>query len=228
MKFLMVDDDPDILKLVSVLLTAAGYEVDCCETAIDAIQALSNLTYDILITDATMPAHSGFDLIRSAKKKTELEYLSIAMLTGRSEKRDIEQALELGVQDYIVKPIDPELFMEKITKLVDRHKVKKLQKPSVIKYNSEMSVPIKLLKITDLGLSIESPYPLVKGTIVKIDIDALKEAGLNQNRFKAIFNSKPQSSGRVIVELLLLEISETEQKILEQVAKKWSPDKLAS
>ena len=227
MKILIVDDDPAILKMTQKLLELQGYDVDCCDNALDAIQTLADLTYDIMITDATMPAYSGFDLIRSTKKRPELNYLSIAMLTGRSEKSDIEQALELGVQDYIVKPIDPELFMEKIDRLAERHGAKKDQKPEPMKFNSEMNVPIKILRITDIGLSIESPYPLTKGTIVTINLEELKNQGLMQNKFKAIFNSVSDKRGKVLTELIMLELGEQDQKILSKISKKWLAPKVA-
>lgn len=227
MKFLIVDDDPAILKITEKLIRLQGHEVVCCESALEAIQTLGDLTYDILITDATMPAHSGFDLIRSIRKKSELSYLSIAMLTGRSEKGDIEQALELGVQDYIVKPIEPELFMEKMEKLSERHRKKKDQKPTLSKFNSEMLVPIQIVRVTDMGISIESPYPLVKGTIVTINLEELKEAGLLQNRFKAIFNSENKTSNRIVTELVLLDLNERDQARLAKVAAKWSGAKAA-
>ena len=218
MKFLIVDDDPAILKLTQKFLELNGYEVNCCDNALDAIQTLGDLSYDILITDATMPAHSGFDLIRSIKKTPELNYLSIAMLTGRSEKSDIEQAVELGVQDYIVKPIDPEVFLEKAQRLAERHRKKKDQKPNKSATNAEMLVPIQVSRITDIGVTIESPHPLAKGTIVTIDLDELKEAGLNQNRFKSIFNTEI-ASNKVLIELLLLDIDAKEQHLLAQISK---------
>ncbi len=226
MKFLVVDDDPAILKITQKLLELSHHEVECCENALDAIQTLSDLSFDILITDATMPAFSGFDLVRSVRKTHDLHYLSIAMLTGRSEKSDIEQALELGVQDYIVKPIDPEVFLEKIEKLVERHKLKKSQKPDVRTYNSEMLVPVKIVRINDIGVSIESPYPLEKGTIVTLNINELRNAGIMQNKFKAIFNSE-SSKGKVTTELLLLNLNEKDQAKLSKVAKKWIPPKVA-
>lgn len=227
MKFLVVDDDPAILKITEKLLGLQNHEVVCVDNALDAIQTLGDLSFDILITDATMPAHSGFDLIRSLKKRKELSYLSIAMLTGRSEKSDIEQAVELGVQDYIVKPIEPELFLEKMEKLAERHSKKKEQKPVKSRYNADMIVPIQIMRLTDIGVSVESPYPLEKGTIVTIDLEELKEAGLLQNRFKAIFNTDVKESNKVITELILLDLNEREQKLLAQAAQKWFGKKAA-
>ena len=159
MKFLIVDDDPAILKITSKFLELEGHEVECVENALDALKKLNDLSFDILITDATMPAHSGFDLIRSIRKKTDLQDLTIAMLTGRSERSDIEQALELGVQDYIVKPIEPEVFIAKMQNLVSRHRKSAKAKPQAISkaaIHTQMQVPVSVTRITDIGISIET------------------------------------------------------------------------
>ncbi|MEM7646762.1 MAG: response regulator [Pseudomonadota bacterium] len=228
MKFLVVDDDPAILKIVSQFIQLKNYEVECCDNALDAIQTLGNLTFDILITDATMPAYSGFDLIRSIRKNPELSYLTITMLTGRSEKSDIERAVKVGVQDYIVKPIDPEVLLQKIEKLAEVHRKKKIQKPVTQSTDAEMLVPIRLTRITDIGVSIESPHPVAKGTIVTIDLPQLQEVGLKQNRFKAILNTEIAGAARVSTEFLLLDIDKKEQDLLAQVAEKWTTRKVAS
>lgn len=225
MKFLIVDDDPDILKIAEKLVALQGYGVETCDTAMAAIDKLDDFSFDILVTDATMPAHSGFDLIRTVKRNPQLNYLTVAMLTGRKAKEDILQAAELGVQDYIVKPIEPTVFIEKINRLADQHKKKKKQKPQLTAYS--MQVPIEINELTDIGINIKSPYPLAKGTVVTIDILELKEQGIEQNRFRAIFNSESKQAGFVNIELLLLDLDEKHQKKLSQVAKKFNSKKAA-
>lgn len=221
MKILIVDDDPAILKLTKRLLELKSYGVDCCENALDAIQKLGELTFDILITDATMPAHSGFDLIRTVKKRKDLNYLTIAMLTGRSEKSDIQQAVELGVQDYIVKPIDPEVFLEKVEKLVERHRKKKEQKPASDKTMGEMLLSVQVVRITDIGITIETPFPLQKGSEIKVNVAELRNEGIRQNTYKVIFSSDTGDSKFAIAELILLNINPKEQRILTKLSRKW-------
>lgn len=217
MKILVVDDDHEILKLTKKFLQIHNYEVECCDNALDAIQLLSDMSFDILITDATMPAYSGFDLIRTVRKTGDLNYLTIAMLTGLSEKSDIERALDLGVQDYIVKPLSPLVFMEKVEKLVKIHHAKKQQKPEKVQVNAEMRVPIKVLRITDIGVSIVGPYPISKDTVVAIDLPILKEKGIELNQFKVLYNNK-HSGNSIVTELILLGATPEEQKILIQLA----------
>ncbi len=227
MKFLVVDDDPAILKMVQTLLEFAGHQVKCCENALDAIKALNDLSYDILISDATMPAYSGFDLIRTVKKKSTLKNISVAMLTGRSEKGDIEQALELGVQDYIVKPIEPELFLEKMKRLVEKHPKSQDSHKEMIRIQAVLQYSITVIQITDIGVRIECPHPMTKGMIVKLDLSELKKVGIRQNQFKVIFNTPNTNGGNCVVELLLLHLATKDQEALSSLAKKWMSNRAA-
>lgn len=227
MKFLIVDDDPAILKVTEKLLTFQGHEVSCVDNALEAMQELNDLSYNILITDATMPAHSGFDLIRSLKKRKELASLTVAMLTGRSDKSDIEQAVSLGVQDYIVKPIDPELFLQKASSLVSKHEQSLPKAPGTIKIEAAMQVPIEVVRITDMGVRIESSYPLNKGDCVNIELKELRGLGLLKKRFKALFSSEKTQSDKVATELVLLNLDEREQRILAQAARRWTQKEAA-
>ena len=223
MKFLVVDDDPAILKITRKFLELEGHEVVCCELALDALQKLSDRSFDILITDATMPAYSGFDLIRSIRKKKSLSGLTIAMLTGRSEKSDIEQALELGVQDYIVKPIQPDVFMAKVANLVSRHRSHSQKNTKDLTENSLhtfMKIPVSINRITDIGISIETPFPLEKGMEIQMDIKQFAEMGITSNRFKTLF-CKPNRAKYFLSDLLLLDLDARQKKQLETLAHRW-------
>lgn len=223
MKFLAVDDDRDILNVVTTLLELKGFKVTCCENALDAIQQLGLQTFDILITDATMPSHSGFDLIRTIRKNPSWDSLTMAMLTGRSDKGDIQQALKLGVKDYIVKPIQPELFLNKIDKLIEKHQRALKNRVTMTSEDAEMHVPIKVSRITDIGITIDSPHPLPKDFIVRIDVTAIKQAGIKKNRFKTIFSTQINNSGHNLIEFILLDIDEDEQKLLERISRTYKP-----
>lgn len=223
MKFLIVDDDPAILKITSKFLELEGHEVVCCENALDALKELNSLDVDIVITDATMPAYSGFDLIRSIRKKKDLNGLTVAMLTGRSERSDIEQALELGVQDYIVKPIDPEVFVAKANNLINKHRSSAKVSPKISSsaLHSQMTVPISVTRVTDIGVSIETPFLMQRGTIVDIKLKEFAEMGITSTQFKTIFSKSNKRAKSFQSELLLMDLDANQKKQLETLANRW-------
>jgi len=121
-RILLVDDDRDIRELGRALLTTSGHDVAVADGVLATLQILQQSPIDLLIADVNMPQHSGFDLVRTIKGDGRWPNLIIAMLTGRRERKDIETALALGVNDYIVKPLNPHLFLKKVEDLLERHR----------------------------------------------------------------------------------------------------------
>src|SRR5210317_1448319 len=106
-RILVVDDDPDILRLADRVLSMGGHIVFRAQDAVRAMDLLNSSMFDLLISDANMPHFSGFDLVRHVRNNKRFNNMAIAMLTGLRERKDIERAVRAGVDDYIVKPIDP-------------------------------------------------------------------------------------------------------------------------
>src|ERR1700743_1405189 len=96
-RILVVDDDPDILKMAESILVAAGHTVFVAEDALRAIDWLNNVSFDFLFSYAHMPQYSVFDLINTIRNNPRYENLAIAMLTGLRERKDVERALKMGV-----------------------------------------------------------------------------------------------------------------------------------
>jgi len=222
MKFLIVDDDSDILTMISKLLSLKKHEVLTADSALSAIDQINQHDIDIVITDATMPEFSGFDLIRSLKRNKNFSYLTIAMLTGRRDKEDIEHAVELGVQDYIVKPIDPDLFLKKVDSLVEKHQ-KRIQSVPVLDFPvANLRLPVKITRVTDVGVTIESPVSFSTGSVVEMDVEELTRHMIFKNRFRVIFSKKSGESSDYATEFLLLDLGHSEKEILENLSSTWS------
>ena len=67
-----------------------------------------------------MPHYTGFELIHTVRNNPKFKHMSIVMLTGLRERKDVERALTVGVDDYIVKPIDPLLLIQKVNSLFEK------------------------------------------------------------------------------------------------------------
>ena len=113
-RILVVDDDTDILKLVERVLGQVGHTVFTAEDPMRAMDLIQRVGFDLLVSDANLPHYSGFDLVQTIRHEPKYANMSIAMLTGLREKKDIERAIKAGVDDYIVKPIDPLILIQKI------------------------------------------------------------------------------------------------------------------
>lgn len=181
-RILMVDDDKDILKLGQKLLTHAGHIVVCAEDALKAMQLLDRLQFDLMISDANMPHYSGFDLVKTVRKQPIHKNMSITMLTGRREKRDIENAVKSGVDDYIVKPIDPMLFLEKVEALFTKKPPQKHLELNLAEYKLKtdglLQLNTQILKVSEMGIEVLCSSTLQIGDVIELRAEAFDEIGI--------------------------------------------------
>jgi DNA-binding response OmpR family regulator len=111
-RILYAEDDATLLFVTRDNLELRGYEVDCCEDGLTALEKSKHNHYNICILDVMLPKMSGFTL---AKKIRELDPdIPILFLTARSEKEDKIYGLQLGADDYITKPFSIEELVLKI------------------------------------------------------------------------------------------------------------------
>jgi CheY-like chemotaxis protein len=181
-RILLVDDDSDIREMGCMLLATAGHDVFSAAGAMEALTLLRDNPVDLVITDANMPLHSGFDLTRTIKRDPRYQTVTVVMLTGRREKRDIEHALEIGVNDYIVKPLDPLLFLQKITDLLEKRPPQERAEVdfAALKINigAVANFNIEIASLSELGLTIRSPILFNEGTRIEIQTDLFAKVGI--------------------------------------------------
>jgi len=116
-KILVADDDVNICKLISLYLTKEGHEVYFVHRGDDALVACESTPPDLLILDIMMPGLDGFEVLSRIRRTYTFPIL---MLTARGEVFDCVQGLELGADDYIVKPFKPLELTARIRALLRR------------------------------------------------------------------------------------------------------------
>jgi len=119
LSYLIVDDDRSVGKLLSEILTLQPYtfEVFIATTAEDALSILKREEIHILIVDVVLPGMSGIDLVREVLR-THHDLFTI-MISGYADIEKVQQALKLGVYDYIIKPVNVEEFLHAVGRLVE-------------------------------------------------------------------------------------------------------------
>jgi len=118
MKCLIVDDSTTMRRILVNALKSIGY-TDIIEAG-DGREALDRLTPEIglVITDWNMPVMGGLELVKALRGTPETAGLPILMVTTRSAKEDIMQAVEAGVSSYVLKPFTPPVLKEKIDQVL--------------------------------------------------------------------------------------------------------------
>ena len=121
-KILLVDDEPDILEIISYNLSAQGYNVFTANNGIQAIKKAKKEQPHLIILDVMMPEMDGIEACEQIRKIPELENTLITFLTARGEDYSQVAGFEACADDYITKPIKPKVLVSKIKSLLRRYK----------------------------------------------------------------------------------------------------------
>jgi CheY-like chemotaxis protein len=105
-KVLIVDDDKSVLALLKRLLSLHGYAADGVSDGGEAIDRLQSQHYDLMIIDSKMPNISGPEAISIIRSSPRFRDLKIVMFTGASLTKEVDAAFELGIDGYLLKPVN--------------------------------------------------------------------------------------------------------------------------
>lgn len=119
LKILAVDDSPTMRRIIVNTLKRAGFnDISEATDGKDALAKMKVDNYGLVITDWNMPEMDGLTLVNQIRSTAELHDMPILMVTTRSVKDDIIEAMKAGVNNYIVKPFTPETLGEKIQQVL--------------------------------------------------------------------------------------------------------------
>jgi DNA-binding response OmpR family regulator len=126
-KILVVDDDPDILDAVTMILESQGYQVSTARDGIEGLATLKAENPDLMILDLMMPKMDGFAVCKELQDPRWSKYKDIPILILTSVREEasrrryeLETGLELDVDDYIEKPMAPDVLLERVGRLIKK------------------------------------------------------------------------------------------------------------
>jgi two-component system phosphate regulon response regulator PhoB len=117
-RLLLVDDYPDALELLALLLEQSGYSVDTARTGADALAQAERQTPHLAILDVQLPDMTGLDVAREFRRRHETSTMPLIALTGRSSPQDAEEALQAGINAVFVKPCEPSELLSTIRRML--------------------------------------------------------------------------------------------------------------
>jgi DNA-binding response OmpR family regulator len=111
---LVVEDDPDIVELVAHYLSRDGWSVETVANGTTALSRIRTHTFELLILDLQLPGLDGLSLCAEARRDTRNQSIPIVMLTARGDETDRIIGLEMGADDYVVKPFSPKELLARV------------------------------------------------------------------------------------------------------------------
>ena len=165
-KILIVDDDINIAELISLYLTKECFETKIVEDGIEAIQELIEFEPNLILLDLMLPGIDGYEVCRIIRK---ISSVPIIMLSAKGEVFDKVLGLELGADDYIIKPFDSKELVARVKAVLRRYQAKKEEK-LVEKTEKPVLKPQveEIVKYPDLEVNLTNYSVLYCGTTVEL------------------------------------------------------------
>jgi phosphate regulon transcriptional regulator PhoB len=179
-KIIVVDDEPDLINLVSYNLRKEGFHVSSASDGEEALDTIRKGDFNLIILDLMLPGIQGMELCRILKSSVDTASIPIIMLTAKSEELDKVLGLEMGADDYVTKPFSPRELIARIK--------------AVLRRVHERPEKKKLLRIGDITIHIDTYQVVKKG----------KPLNLSATEFKLLLHLV-QKKGRVFNRDMLLD-----------------------
>ncbi|HFE37594.1 MAG TPA: response regulator [Gammaproteobacteria bacterium] len=119
-KIFVIDDDPELLMMVGMILRRAGHETVLASDSAEGAERIISEQPDLLILDLMMPHMSGFEVCQKIRSTPIVENLPIMILTARIQEKDREAAYESGATDYMTKPITSRQLTSRVKRLLSQ------------------------------------------------------------------------------------------------------------
>ena len=127
-KILLVDDEPDILEIISFNLEKLGYQVTTASNGLEALKQAKKTLPHLIILDVMMPELDGIETCERLRQDEQFQETIIMFLTARGEDYSYVAAFDAGADDYVTKPIKPKVLLSKVKGLLRRLKKKETVK----------------------------------------------------------------------------------------------------
>ena len=117
-RVLVVDDDPQVLRLMRVNLELEGYDVVSAPDGEEALEAVLNERPDVVVCDVMMPGMDGLTVLRNLRSNPRTSKIPFVVVSAKAQRSDVKAALDMGADRYITKPFDPQELLDAVENLL--------------------------------------------------------------------------------------------------------------
>ena len=150
-QILVVEDDKDLNRTVCAFLNSSGYQATGCLNANDAYDAMYGTVFDLVVSDIMMPDIDGFEFAKTVRSLNE--NIPILFMTARDDFASKQRGYRIGVDDYMVKPIDLDELLLRIGALLRRAKIAASRKLEVGSFSMDADEHTAMLGEEEIGLT---------------------------------------------------------------------------
>lgn len=164
----VVDDDPNIAELMKLYLEKEGFVPYVYSSGIKFLESAFQKNFDLVLLDLMLPEIDGYEVLREYRKKRDVP---VIMVTAKGETFDKVLGLELGADDYLVKPFDPKELIARARAVIRRY--------------SDTTVENNVIRFPDLCIDMNDYKVIYKGTVMEMppkELELLQFLASNPNR----------------------------------------------
>jgi pilus assembly protein CpaE len=217
-RVLLIDDEPIYYKMIVHALKPHGYEVEYARTGMDGLKTVPLFNPDVIITDVRLPDLSGYEVARRLRRDERFEGIPLIFLTSQADLSNKLKAFEVGADDYLSKPFQPEELVARVGMLVRRGEVLRAARQHEAVKNEAAVITIHSLRggvgcstmAVNLGMTLYRLWE--KPTLV---IDSV----LNAGQVALMLNSSPIHTWEDLTEIRLGDI---DSSVIESLVSKHS------
>lgn len=119
-RILVVEDEHDLQELLRFNLAREGYDTLCADSGEQALRLLREEPVDLILLDLMLPGVDGLEICRRIKAKPAIANIPVIMVTAKGEESDVVSGLELGADDYVIKPFSPRVLLARVKAVLRR------------------------------------------------------------------------------------------------------------
>ena len=119
-KILIAEDERDIRDLVSFSLRYGGFEVVEATNGEEAVEQAKAVSPDLILMDVRMPKMTGYEACKKLKAMDDMKHIPVIFLSAKGQEQEIQQGIDAGAEEYILKPFAPEDLVSKVREILQR------------------------------------------------------------------------------------------------------------
>lgn len=119
-KILVAEDERDIRELIAFTLRFSGFEVELAANGAEAVEKAPQVKPDLILMDVRMPRMTGYEACRKLKESPQTQNIPVVFLSAKGQDTEIQEGLEVGAMDYILKPFAPDELTQQVTQILKK------------------------------------------------------------------------------------------------------------
>jgi CheY-like chemotaxis protein len=203
-RVLLVDDEPSSLSSAKAAFAGTGYQIITCRSAIEALSILNSQKIDCVITDIVMPVMDGYELVRAIRTTSPTPNVPILMLTRRRLREDVQAAVQAGANDYILKPIDEQVFLDKVEANIKKSSAKRYLFEHALHGDSipaELKVAARIIAISEADITLGLPSAVNSSSSSELTTRLFNDIGIVAPVLQLLYCQKVAEGARIMPEL---------------------------